>query len=89
MALLDMKFEDLLSHLEKLGVNPNEDYDIDPLVIRRIKQTRLKNKNDLNFESQLKRIEALIGSVDPDDTEDNEDYGDSDADDEDSEWVGY
>lgn len=74
---LDMDIEDLLSCLESifLPLSEDDDPDIDLLVIRRLKQYRLKSNN----EKINKRITVLVGEIDPLDPDDNEDYSESDS----------
>lgn len=81
---LHMPIDQLLTFLEKKFlplIDPEDnDFDIDSLVIRRLKQFRLKNKDN---EELIKRINVFVGPIDLDDPDDNEDYG-SDSDEEDS-----
>jgi hypothetical protein len=81
---LHMPIETLISFLEKkfLPIDPDDnDLDINSLVIRKLKQFRLKNKEK---DDLIKRINVLIGNIDPNNPDDTEDYGNSDSGEDDS-----
>ena len=92
---LNMSITDLIEYLEKIGVGGYSDPHVDLLVIRRLKQHRLRLREDIsnlgvaeNSEDHkiIDRITALIGEIDKDDPDDNEyhgnEFGDGSDDDE-------
>jgi hypothetical protein len=78
---LEIDIHELIQYLEKIGMGTYADPHVDFVIIKRLKQYRLRLRENLGSkpDEDIKRITNLVGEVDPDDINDNECENDIDG----------